>query len=274
MLRSPLSSPLRSPLSSPLAARRGGGAPSFDPATLFASGEQGGWYDPSDFSTMFQDTAGTVPVTAVGQAVARINDKSGRGNHLTQSVLAARPLLQQDANGNYYLDFDGVDDVLFGTASDQLIGPWDFYCGANITTGNALLTGLFSKTAAANSGSTNTNVEGIFQRSDGSQRVLYAASRTQTGSNFNATLNSAFVIGSPFVARASAQATQLRIETGAGFSVASVDYTGTVGSTAFRIGHSVASCGFRFYSGLAIDRLLSSEENTSLMTHINNKMGL
>jgi hypothetical protein len=46
------------------------------PANLFASGEQGAWYDPSDFSTMFQDSAGTTPVTAVGQLVGLILDKS------------------------------------------------------------------------------------------------------------------------------------------------------------------------------------------------------
>jgi hypothetical protein len=43
---------------------------------LFASGEQGAWFDPSDFSTMFQDSAGTTPVTAVGQPVGLILDKS------------------------------------------------------------------------------------------------------------------------------------------------------------------------------------------------------
>ena len=37
----------------------------FSPAVLFASGEQGVWYDPSDFTTLFQDSAGTTPVTAV-----------------------------------------------------------------------------------------------------------------------------------------------------------------------------------------------------------------
>jgi hypothetical protein len=35
------------------------------PRLLFANGEQGVWYDPSDFSTVFQDAAGTTPVTAV-----------------------------------------------------------------------------------------------------------------------------------------------------------------------------------------------------------------
>src|SRR5262245_4073126 len=64
-------------------------------AALFAAGEQGGWWDPSDLSTLFQDTAGTTPVTASGQSVARINDKSGRGNHLIQATAGARPLFLQ-----------------------------------------------------------------------------------------------------------------------------------------------------------------------------------
>jgi hypothetical protein len=36
---------------------------------LFANGEQGWWYDPSNFSTLYQDSAGTTPVTAVEQPV-------------------------------------------------------------------------------------------------------------------------------------------------------------------------------------------------------------
>lgn len=61
----------------------------FSPAILFASGEQGVWYDPSDLSTLFQDTAGTTPVTEVGQLVRRMLDKSGRGNHATQTGSSA-----------------------------------------------------------------------------------------------------------------------------------------------------------------------------------------
>jgi hypothetical protein len=49
----------------------------FSPASLFAAGEQGAWYDPSDFSTMFQDSVGTTPVTAVEQPVGLILDKRG-----------------------------------------------------------------------------------------------------------------------------------------------------------------------------------------------------
>lgn len=48
----------------------------FTPRQLFTAGVNGAWYDPSDFSTMFQNAAGTTPVTAVGQPVGLMLDKS------------------------------------------------------------------------------------------------------------------------------------------------------------------------------------------------------
>ena len=47
----------------------------FSPRGLFSASEQGIWLDPSDFSTLFQDAAGTTPVTAVGQPVGLALDK-------------------------------------------------------------------------------------------------------------------------------------------------------------------------------------------------------
>lgn len=70
----------------------------FSPASLFSSGEQGVWYDPSDLSTLFQDAAGTIPVTAVEQPVGKILDKSGRGNHATQTTTTSRPVLSARYN--------------------------------------------------------------------------------------------------------------------------------------------------------------------------------
>lgn len=81
-------------------------------ADLFAAGEPGGWWDCADLSTMFQDTAGTVPVTTAGQSVALWRDKSGNGNHASQATTSKRPTLAIDSNGRYYLAFDGVDDWL------------------------------------------------------------------------------------------------------------------------------------------------------------------
>lgn len=65
---------------------------------LFSASEQGAWYDPSDMSTLFQDSAGTTPVTAVEQPVGRMLDKSGRGNHATQSTTTKRPVLSRRVN--------------------------------------------------------------------------------------------------------------------------------------------------------------------------------
>ena len=47
----------------------------FSPASLFAAGESGYWLDPSDFSTMWQDSQGVTPVTATGQTCGLILDK-------------------------------------------------------------------------------------------------------------------------------------------------------------------------------------------------------
>jgi hypothetical protein len=46
------------------------------PFSLFSSGAQGAWYDPSDFSTLFQNAAGSTPVTAVEQPVRLMLDRS------------------------------------------------------------------------------------------------------------------------------------------------------------------------------------------------------
>lgn len=80
---------------------------------LFNNSEQGFAFDFNDLSTMYQDSVGTIPVTGVGQPVGKVLDKSGRGNHATQSTSARRPILQQNTTtGAYYLAFDGVDDCL------------------------------------------------------------------------------------------------------------------------------------------------------------------
>lgn len=48
----------------------------FDPLSLFAASEPGVWFNPSDLTTLFQDTAGTTPVTTPGQSVGLMLDKS------------------------------------------------------------------------------------------------------------------------------------------------------------------------------------------------------
>ena len=95
----------------------------FSPASLFAGGTDGAWFDPSDLSTLFQDSAGTTPVTASGQPVGKMLDKSGNGNHATQAISAKRPTYMS-GSGLHWLAFDGADDVLDVPLIAQ--GVWDY----------------------------------------------------------------------------------------------------------------------------------------------------
>lgn len=56
--------------------RAGGRSDAYIRSLLWPAGEQGFWYDPSDLNTQYVDSAGTTPVTAVGQAVGLVLDKS------------------------------------------------------------------------------------------------------------------------------------------------------------------------------------------------------
>jgi len=92
------------------------GASAFNPASLFSSGEEGAWYDPSDLSTLFQNSDGTTAV-AVGDPVGYIEDESGNGNHAIQATSDRRPVLRQ-AGSLYYLEFDGANSCLATSAID------------------------------------------------------------------------------------------------------------------------------------------------------------
>lgn len=131
-----------------------GATPPITPADLFLAGELGCWLDPSDLSTMFQDSAKTVPVTAAGQPVGAINDKSGRGLHFTQATAASRPTLQTEGGRNY-LDFDGTDDGMVSAASQNWaaangkVTVWaGLYKDTNVGAGQVI---EFSPSSGANS---------------------------------------------------------------------------------------------------------------------------
>jgi hypothetical protein len=62
-------------LSIGLSLTRPSGPLGFNPASLFASGEEGAWYDPSDLTTLYQDAAG-ITLAGVGDPVGLMLDKS------------------------------------------------------------------------------------------------------------------------------------------------------------------------------------------------------
>jgi hypothetical protein len=63
---------------------------------------------------LFDATSGGNPVTTDGSTVARWEDQSGSGYHVTQSTSANRPVLKTGVQNNKnIIRFDGVDDHLF-----------------------------------------------------------------------------------------------------------------------------------------------------------------
>lgn len=109
----------------------------FTPLNLFSSSEPGAWYDMTDLSTMWQDTGGTTPVTAAGQQCARLDDKSGNGHHATQATGTKQPTVRQDANGVYYLEFDGTDDELINGTMDLSASQESLFALGGITSNDA-----------------------------------------------------------------------------------------------------------------------------------------
>jgi len=82
--------------------------------SLFAQGQQGFWLPFTDFASLTQDSAGTLPYTALEQPVGRVLDRSGRGNHATQPTSTARGKVSaavvSPPTRPYYLQLDGTDD--------------------------------------------------------------------------------------------------------------------------------------------------------------------
>jgi hypothetical protein len=108
----------------------------FSPDDLFKAGEKGCWYDPSDLTTLFQDSNGTIPVTGPDVLIGKMLDKSGNGNHITATT--GKPTLRRDSNGNYYLQGNGTSTAMSTPAT------------VDLSTTNKIT--IFSGAAAANVG--------------------------------------------------------------------------------------------------------------------------
>jgi hypothetical protein len=147
-------------------------------ATAWAPGDAavalGVLFDPSDISTLWKDTAGTTPVTADGDLVARMNDKSGNGFHVIQATSGARPIYRAGTGGKHYLEGDSARWLETSTTNV-------------LTNANGEWTG-----GVAINFDTNTGSQHILSRDDGTTRVssLFNAAGVPNSLNFYASGNS------------------------------------------------------------------------------------
>ncbi|HEY8066625.1 MAG TPA: hypothetical protein VIF40_18150 [Methylosinus sp.] len=90
-------------------------------------------------SSLWQDAAGTIPVTADSDPVGRVDDLSGSGNYLYQTTAASRPTFHT-AGGLFWLAYDGVDDQLLHSIA--VAGA--FAAAVEIASLKSSYTGLFA----------------------------------------------------------------------------------------------------------------------------------
>lgn len=228
----------------------------YSPSKLFASGEQGIWLDPSDFTTMFQDSAGTTPVTADGQPVGLILDKSGNGNHASQATAAARPLYKTD--GTYHwLQFDGVDDSIVSS-------PFS----SNIVDGVTNILGLslisIINQAVTYDGNANDSMQLYNHLATGAQRVYAATSGSSTFATLTA--GSKYVMTNQFN-----QASGFSRVNGSQFATS----TGSVNTDLIRIGRKLSTSynNIKLFGFISRVIQLNSTEITDTETWVNRKTG-
>jgi hypothetical protein len=232
------------------------GAPAFDPASLFTGGYVGGWYDPSDLSTLWQDSARTTPVTADGDPVWVIDDKSGTGNHLPAFGSSARPVYRT-SGGLHWLEFDGVDDRMILSGAF----PLSFASFAiERTTG-----GLSQSGGWSNSSDGATDVDWA---------IIFNGSAMQTGQGAGSGLSDTT---HKWVNKV--QTATLAVGSAGVVSVDATGYTG--GTLQFPNGvHLMADRNLarytkaKFYGGLLINRIPTNTERGDLETWEGNKMGI
>jgi hypothetical protein len=178
---------------------RGGAAPVYSPNALFAASEAGDWFDPSDLTRMWQDTAGTTPVTADGQTVALILGQRRGAN------------VELVTNGGFETDISGwstnAATITWVAGAAQVT-----HTGTNGSAYQAFATtvGRFYRVTGTHSGDVNRNVT----KSD---------TTTQFGTNFKNLLNLSLGNSNWFVATATTTYIHLGISAGGSGFTATFD---------------------------------------------------
>ena len=241
----------------------------WNPSVIFYNAEPGVWFDPSDLSTLFQDSAGTTPVTTAGQTVGKMLDKSGRGNHATQATLAQRPTYQIDGTGRPYLSFDGVNDSMVTNTITPAINKVQVFAGVQkLSDATAGIVAELSVTSVSNAGTFNvlapssTGASGNFAfYSKGTTTPATAATSAITLAPVTAVLTGLGDIAGDLMSirTNSTVGTNSTLDQGSGNFLAYPLYIGRRAGTALPFNGRIYSLIVRFGPSLTTDQIASAE---------------
>ncbi len=242
----------------------------YTPKLLFTGSEPGFWFDPSDLTTLYQDSAGTTPVTAAGQSVGLIRDKSGRGNHATAAG-TKRPTYQIDASGRPYLSFDGVDDALVTSTITPGTDKVQVFAGVR-----KLSDAARGMLVESNNGSTNrfsieappSGLKGYIGASGGSTVVFSLGTLEFAPDSAVLTLQGDISGDSVSLRRNGASATPATTDQGTGtYAASAINIGARAGTSLFFNGRLYGLIG-RFGPNLSTERIKNTE------TWLNTKTGI
>lgn len=142
--------------------------------SLFGNGEQGAMFIPQPTvlgeQVLYQDAAGTTPVTSDGDPVGLMQDLSGNSNHASQETSAARPLYRTDGE-LHWLEFDGVDDHM--TSGPVVLGS-DIVVSASANKLADTTGAICSGNSSLSTGQPRDNFTLRFPRSSSQNGALFA----------------------------------------------------------------------------------------------------
>lgn len=164
------------------------------PLSFFSGSQQGIWLDGEDNSVMWQDAAGTVPVTALGQPVGLILDKRLWGGKTYKQVMAAQPQIFE------------TPSIVAGDWTNNGDGSFTFTstgAGGAVQVNNAVTPGKFYELLYTVSDYTGTgliqpqftgggNVTGVTAQGNGVYRCVMLAANTNSAFRFIVAMSATF----------------------------------------------------------------------------------
>jgi hypothetical protein len=240
-------------------------AGAFTPAALFSGGVKGGYWDPSDINTLWKDTAATIPVTASGDGVARIDDKSGNGNHLVYGGDGSQPYYTE-AGTLRYLRLDDSNTLHQMLCKEFVSGQ--FGTNWSRVSGLATLTDGESGHYYSDFG---TGAVDVSLRANNPPETIYMHNATSGGPE----VAHSHTIGATVITELWKSPAPSSLEVDNGGAVTSPSIVG-VGPHGILIGWGVGFVGhetMHWYGAMMIDRNLSSTEIAQLKTFYGTKVG-
>ena len=238
----------------------GGGAQTqFDPLSLFSGGSDGMLYDPQKIETLFQDVGGTTPVTADGQLVARINDRSGNGYHMTQATAANRYKFRE-VNGVRWLDSEGR--VCSYDSGKKITGGWSYGVALKLDTIAASVTLIDS--GAGSEGAVNA----LYLRHGSSdQNIAHVERAASVGllRLFDSSVGNHFAMVG--LVRSTGTSDFFTSPSYESFSLAAKLGVNTTSGTGMRLGPTGAA-SVRFYGVFFVNKIITDEQRSDALAYL------